>query len=516
MKRLMFALTLFVCGALVGTLILGQYLQGQVAKSAAGATQAPVHPKELTSYREVVKRVLPAVVSIESQVKPKVSKAPKSPKSPSKSQSPGDDPRIPEEFRKFFKEFRGQSFDFQMPDQAPRGGFGSGFIVDPKGVILTNHHVVDGATQVVVHLQDGSRFVSKDIHGDRKTDLAIVRIDPKGKSLPHLELGDSDAMEIGDRVLAVGAPFGLTGTVTAGIVSAKGRNGLNMNMYEDFLQTDAAINPGNSGGPLVNLEGKVVGINAAIKTRTGGFQGVGLAVASNLAKNIMKSLLHDGAVHRGYLGVQIKDLTKEVAQQLGLNDKNCVIVGKVYDGSPAANAGLKSGDIITTINGKPVKEGRVLQTVVAGLPLNKAIPVQVVRDGKTMTLHVNIKEQPSEFGTAEEQAPRHQPKGQKGPIALEKVGLEVTDLTSEMAEELGFKKDTKGAVITAVEPNSAAAEAGLRKGFLITKVNKKAVASAAAVKEALKKVSLDKGVLLQVQSPQGGVDYVVLKAETVK
>jgi serine protease Do len=513
MKRFVFALTLFVGGLLVGTLILGQYLQGQVARTAGGTAKAPVYPKELTSYREVVKRVLPAVVSIEAQVKPRVRNLSKS---PAPRRLPFDESQVPEEFRKFFKDFGSRNFEFEIPDQIPRTGFGSGFIVDPKGVILTNNHVVDGASQLVIRLHDGTRFVSKDVRTDRKTDLAIVRIDTQGKSLPSLELGDSDAMEIGDRVLAVGAPYRLTGTVTSGIVSAKGRNGLHMNMYEDFLQTDAAINPGNSGGPLVNLEGKVVGINSAIKTHTGGFQGIGLAVASNLAKNVMKSLLQDGVVHRGYLGVQVKELNEDVAKQLGLQGQGGVIVGKVYDGSPAHKAGLKAGDVLTVIDGKPVKEGRVLQTVVAGLPLDKAVPVQVLRDGKAMTLQVNIKEQPNEFGTDEQPAPRRQPERQKEPIGLEKVGVEVTDLTPEMAQQLGFKKDTKGAVITAVERNSLASEAGLRKGFLITKVNKKPVDSAAAVKDALKKASLAKGVLLQVQSAEGGVDYVVLKAETVK
>src|SRR5205085_2615933 len=202
---------------------------------------------------------------------------------------------------------------------------------DPKGVVLTNFHVVGGADQVEVQLKDGRKFLSKDIHGDRKTDLAIVRIKAGDEPLPFLELGDSDAMEIGDRVLAVGAPFGLTGTVTAGIVSAKGRNGLNVNMYEDFLQTDAAINPGNSGGPLVNLEGKVVGINSAIKSRSGGFQGGGLAIASNLAQRVMHALRTDGVVHRGYLGVQIRDLDPEVAARLNLPKDTGVVVAEVFD-----------------------------------------------------------------------------------------------------------------------------------------------------------------------------------------
>ena len=216
-------------------------------------------------------------------------------------------------------------------------------------------------------------------------------------------------MEIGDRVLAVGAPFGLTGSVTHGIISAKGRNGLNMNMYEDFLQTDAAINPGNSGGPLVNLDGKVIGINAAIKSRSGGFQGVGLAIASNLAKNVMDQLLKDGVVHRGYLGVQIKDLIdKDLAQRLGLKEDQhgVVVVAGLRQVSRRAKAALQAGDVITAIAGKPVKDGRELQRVVAGLPLGKPVDMVVLRDGKPQTLKVTIEEQPKEFGTARVALPR--------------------------------------------------------------------------------------------------------------
>jgi serine protease Do len=508
MKKLSVALVLFLCGALAGSFVLGPLLYGKGSGSKDNGPAATGIPKELTSYRNVVKRVLPAVVSIESRIQPQTRQG-----KPRRKVLP-DNPAIPEDFRKFFKEFENRQFEFE--DQTPSRGFGSGFVVDPKGVILTNYHVVAGAKQVEVQFKDGSKYLSKDIHGDRKTDLAIVRIDVKDKSLPYLELGDSEAMEIGDRVLAVGAPFGLTGSVTAGIVSAKGRNGLQMNMYEDFLQTDAAINPGNSGGPLVNLEGKVIGINAAIKTHTGGFQGVGLAVASNLAKNVMKALLKDGVVHRGYLGVQIKDLTPEVADRLGIKDKGGVVVGRVYEGSPAAKAKLQSGDVVTAINGKPVKEGRVLQTAVAGLPLHKAVPVRVVRDGKEMTLEVTIEEQPDQFGTDREPPQRRRPKEEKESVSLDKVGVEVTDLTADLADTLGYKEKAKGVVVTRVEPNSPADAAGLRKGMLIVKVDQKAVKSAQAAKKALEKASLKRGVLLQVESPQGGVDYLVLKAETVK
>src|SRR5262249_47621968 len=221
------------------------------------------------------------------------------------------------EFRRFFEEFQRRPFGLDDDEPVPQEAFGSGFLVDPKGVILTNHHVVNGATEVDITLQDDRKFKSTDIHSDPRTDLAVIRIKAEAP-LPYLELGDSSQMDQGDRVLAIGAPFGLTGSVTSGIVSAKGRSLSNgPGDRDDFLQTDAAINPGNSGGPLVNLEGKVVGINSAIKSRSGGFQGVGLAISSNLAKRISEKLLKDGVVRRGYLGVMMKDLTdKELAHRL--------------------------------------------------------------------------------------------------------------------------------------------------------------------------------------------------------
>jgi len=496
-----------LAGGAAGTFVANPLLRGQVHSS-------PVAPKELTSYRDVVKQVVPAVVSIESRTKPKTKARVSQPNA--RRRVPLDDSQIPEEFRRFFEEFGGRQFE--MPQQGPRTGFGSGFIIDPKGVVLTNHHVVDGADEVEVQLKDGRKFVTKDIHSDAKTDLAIVRFDPKG-SLPYLELGDSDAMEVGDRVLAVGAPFGLAGSVTHGIISAKGRNGFFGSPgeihYEDFLQTDAAINPGNSGGPLINLEGKVVGINSAIKSRNGGFQGVGLAIASNLAKGVVPQLEKDGVVRRGYLGVQIKDLEGEVAARLGVKGDTGVAVSQVFDGSPAAKAGLQPGDVVTAVAGKQVKDGRELQRTIANLPLNKPADLTVVRDGQTKHLTVTIQEQPEDFGTARATPPRSvQP--DKDALSLHKLGVDVADLTAEMADQLGYKGPAKGALIVNVEDGGPAYTAGLRRGMLITKVDKHAVSSAATAKDVLEKASLADGVLLQLQSPQGGTSYVVIKVENVK
>ncbi len=345
MKRYFSAILFLIIGIAVGTLLVGSWSHGQ-------PQPAPVLPRELTSYRDVVKRVLPAVVSIETRTAKQVG--------PVIVQFPND-PRVPH-------------------DDPNRLGFGSGFIADPAGVIVTNYHVVEGAEIATVLLQDGRKFSSKNIRSDRRTDVAVILLEVKDARLPALEFGDSDAMEIGDRVLAVGAPFGLAGSVTHGIISAKGRAGLHMNMYEDFLQTDAAINPGNSGGPLVNLEGKVVGINAAIKSKSGGFQGVGLAVASNLVKNIVPALRTDGVVKRGYLGIQVRELTPEVAARLGVpKDGAGVVIADVYDKTPAAKAGLQAGDVLTHINAKAVKDGNALQRIVAETPIGKSLRFDLLR-----------------------------------------------------------------------------------------------------------------------------------------
>ncbi len=480
-----------------GTCALLPYLSAQPARPISV-------PADLVSYRDVVKRVLPAVVSIEATPKTLVAQA----RQPH-GQSPfGNMPGLPDELRKRFEEFEQQP---SAPrEEMPHKAFGSGFLVDATGTILTNDHVVRGADRVEVLLQDGRKFVSHDIKKDPKTDLAIVRIDSK-EPLPFLELGDSNAMEIGDRVLAIGAPLGLRGSVTTGIISAKGRD-IHMNMYEDFLQTDAAINPGNSGGPLVNLAGQVIGINSVIKSGTGGFQGIGLAISSNLTREVMAQLLKDGTVHRGYLGVQVQSLDPEVAKSLGLSDTGGVVLAKVTEGSPAAKAGLKDGDILTAVGGKPVKEARDLQRLVAGMQRGKPMELTVLRDGATKVFSVVIAEQPKSFAVA--RAGQEDPTTQPESTRLDKLGFNITDLTPEKAKQLGFAESSRGVLIDAVEPNSAADEAGLKSGMLILKIGSTSVANVEDAQRILEKASQDKGLLLQVRSPQGGISYVLLKAAT--
>jgi serine protease Do len=446
----------------------------------------------MTSYRDVVKQVLPAVVSIES--KGKITKV--------KQQAPRprpDDFRLPEDLRRFFEE----------TEPTPQTGFGSGFFIDASGVILTNAHVVDGADQVTVTLHDGRKVHSKEIKADSKTDLAVIILDSKSGPFPALALGDSDAYEIGDRVLAFGAPFGLTGSVTNGIVSAKGRSALRMNIYEDFIQTDAAINPGNSGGPLVGLDGKVIGINAAIKSKSGGFQGVGLAVSSNLAKNVVHALRTDGVVRRGYLGVQIGDLQPEIAERLGVPKGTGVLVGDVLKGTPGDKGGLKAGDVITAIAGHTIKDGRGVQMTVANLPLKQAANFEVVRDGKRVVLPITIEEQPADFGRADIPAPQRTP-SPADPQRLEKLGIEIADLTDDIAEGLGYRKGVTGVVITKVSAGPAA-EVGLRRGMLIAKVDGRRVGNATEARQAMESASLQRGILLQVQSPTGGTNFVLLQ-----
>jgi len=498
MSRWPIALLSLIVGGVGGALIGGAALEGQ-------APQTTNLPKEMASYRDVVKQVLPAVVSVVSRPKAVARNEKRSPqRGPRLEILPG----LPEEFRHLFPDFDPE----EMPEMRSQG---SGFIVDPKGIVVTNNHVVAGMGHIEVSTTDGRTFNATDIKRDAKNDLAIIRI-KANSSLPYLRWGDSDGMEIGDRVLAFGAPFGLAGSVSSGIVSAQGRSGLSQShaVYEDYLQTDAAINPGNSGGPLINLAGEVIGVNTAIKSRSGGFQGVGLAIASNVAKPIVDELIKNGMVHRGYLGVEVKPLVPEVAERLGLPSKEGVEVTKIFANSPAERAGIKALDVITEIGGKKVKTGRDLQHYVAMVPLRKPVELSVFRDGKASTVSVMVEEQPANYGlSAREESSSEQPKSEIDEQAVDKIGVNIADMTPELAERFGYKSEPKGAVITRVHRNSIASQASLLPGTLIHSVDGKAVRSADTARRAIEKADLDKGILLQVEDPAGRMTHTILKAE---
>jgi serine protease Do len=465
------------------------------------------------AFRASAERVLPAVVAIQNESKPRLAKrdVPRG-----GEQMPRGGRQLPNEFEQldpFLKKFfegapgLGGSDGFEQMPSMPQHSSGSGVIIDPSGVILTNNHVVSGGGKITVKLHDGREFVATEVKTDPNTDVAVIKIKTTG-SLPFAELGNSDAMQIGDWVLALGQPFGLQDTVTAGIISAKDR-GIGMMRHEEFIQTDAAINPGNSGGPLVNLQGEVIGINTAISSRSGGFEGIGFAVPVNVAKWVSDQLVKEGKVQRAFLGVGIQPLDQDLADQLGVTTPGGALVTDVQPDSPAAAAGLKSQDVITSFNGTPITNHRQLSAVVGRTPVGKAVPVVVYRDGKETKLNVTVRQAPANYGVrADESLDQEQPAEGK---QFNKLGLEVAPLTSDVAKHLGMK-DNAGVVITGVEEGSVAERAGLEASMAIVQVGRQNVKSVDEFEAALATGSLDKGILVLVKSAEGS-RFVVLKSE---
>jgi serine protease Do len=401
----------------------------------------------------------------------------------------------------------------QMPDgnewRTPsRDGMGTGVIIDKSGIILTNNHVVEGADTVTVHMSDGRTFKATDIKTDPQSDLAVVRI-KADSDLPVAHLGNSDDLEIGDWVLAIGNPFEQEKTVTAGIISGKGRT-LGASHRTEFLQTDAAINPGNSGGPLVNLTGEVVGINTAIASNSGGYQGLGFAIPINQAKWVTEQLIKDGSVHRGYLGVKIGEVSSELASQLGVPVGEGAFVNDVFPNTPAAEAKLQAGDVITSFDGHAVHGPREVTESVERSAVGKAEPVGIIRDGKKMTLNVVIKAMPENYGLAkEDQESTVRPTPDTSGYSADDLGLQVSDLNPDEAKTY---KGYDGVIIRKVDPDSIAGEKGLRPGMLIRKIGKTDVHNVKDFEAAMKNVSLAKGLLMQVRTPAGN-NFVVLQAQ---
>jgi serine protease Do len=396
-----------------------------------------------------------------------------------------------------FNDFWRRFFGGPMPRGPQRQrSLGSGFVIDSDGSILTNNHVVENASKIVVKLSDDQEYEAKIVGRDQKTDIAVIKINAKGNLLAA-NLGDSDKLEVGEWVMAIGNPFGLDSTVTSGIVSAKGRH-IGQGPYDNFIQTDASINPGNSGGPLLNLRGEVIGINTAIFSRTGGNIGIGFAIPINLVKEVLPQLRGKGKVTRGYLGVLIQKVTPEIAESLGMEKGYGALVANVSKDGPADKAGVKVGDVITEFDGKEVKDSGDLPIIVARTPVDKKVRMKVLRDKKEMMLNVAVGELKDEEVVAT--AP------EKG-----ELGLTVQRLTPQIAESLGLEK-SEGVVVTAVEPSSAADEAGIRRGDIILEVDRKAVRNVDEYKKAIAGARKGRGVLFLVRRGESTL-FLALKPQ---
>ncbi len=383
----------------------------------------------------------------------------------------------------FFNRFFGYSPKGRNMPQPPQMSQGSGFLVSADGYIMTNAHVVKGADKVTAILNDGREMDAIIIGTDPHTDIAIVKID--GKDLPYLNLGDSDAMDIGEWVIAIGSPFQLEASLTVGVISAKGRQNLRINDLEDFIQTDAAINPGNSGGPLLNLKSEVIGINTAIVSRSGGYMGIGFAIPSNMAKNIMTQIINNGTVTRGFLGVSLQPVDKDIADAFNLEKPEGALISEVIKDSPADKAGLKQGDIILEYNNTPIKSLGGFRNEISLMAPGTKVNLKINRKGKLITIPVTL-------GAASND------QISTGGI-VQTLGLEVETLSPEKAKDLGYSRDEQGVVITRIKPGSISARAGLRPGFLIQGIDHKKISNVNEFNDALNDLSNKKRVLLLVR-----------------
>lgn len=450
------------------------------------------------SYAPIVKRVAPSVVKV--LVTERAKNVPASDIAPF-FDTPG--------FRQFFGDQFGRGFGRRNVIQPPEQGLGSGVIVSADGYILTNNHVVHGADTIKVTLNDGRELKAKVVGTDPESDLAVVKVD--AKDLPAITFADSDKIQVGDRVLAVGNPFGIGQTVTSGMISGLGRATLGLG-YEDFIQTDAAINPGNSGGALVDADGRLIGINTAILSRSGGFQGIGFAIPSDMAQNVMEQLVEHGKVVRGYLGVTVQDMTPALAGQFDAKTNKGAIVAEVRGGSPAARAGLKNGDIITKIDGHAVADARHLKLESGSIAPGTKVALDYVRAGKTATTEITVGKRPSERALARDSENDYD--NGSGNYASDDDdsgtlnGVGVSDLDPEARREFDVPTHVRGALVTQVDPGSAAAQAGLQPGDVIEEINHHRVRSGDDAVRLTEK-SDTKKTLVRVWNQQGS-HYVVV------
>jgi serine protease Do len=463
---------------------------------SASRTRLPPGLREFQQvFSDAAEKAIPAVVSISSEHDVPAS-AP---------YAADDDLRGNGPFQYFFGSPDGNA---PAPGRRKETGLGSGVIISPAGYILTNNHVIEGADRVKIQLSDETEYVATVVGADKPTDLAVVKIKAKVDKLPTLPLGDSDKLRIGEWVIAVGNPYGLSHTVTTGIISAKGRKNTGINSYENFIQTDAAINPGNSGGALMNLSGELIGINTAIFSRSGGYQGIGFAIPINMAKKITRDLIRDGEVTRGWLGVSIQPLDPESAERLKLKAREDgqaprgALVGGVVAGSPADAAGLKRGDVIVKVGDTGIKDASDLLNRIALLPPNQWVEITVIREGITLAFKTRIAKR-DEKRVAGVRA-------DVGPEADKPAGLTVARLSRELKGRFGLDKALgRGVVVTAVETGSRAATGGVREGDVILEVNRVAVDDAEAFAIAMAQAGKGNKILLLINR-KGSVKFLPL------
>jgi serine protease Do len=426
--------------------------------SVAVAKMAPDSREQITySFAPVVKKVAPAVVNVYTRTKVE------RPSSPLLA-----DP--------FFRRFFGENFPGGNHEHGTQNALGSGVIVGGTGTIVTNHHVVKDAQEITVVLSDRREFEAKLVGSDERADIAVLRIDTKGETLPVLEFGDSDAIEVGDLVLAIGDPFGVGQTVTSGIVSALARTTAGINDFNFFIQTDAAINPGNSGGALVTMDGKLIGVNTAIYSGSGGSIGIGFAIPSNMVRTVADGILTGGKSTRPWFGAQGQSVTPDIAASLGLARPSGVLIDKVYDGGPAAAAGIKKGDVVVAVDGRPVEDADTLRYRIATKPINGSAELTVHRDGSDLDVQVKLSPPP-------ESVPRDTSR-LRGQFPL--AGATVVNLSPAVADELGLNAFEKGVVVTEVAPSTPAARLGVKPGDIIVRINGTELRSVEDLKAVLK------------------------------
>ena len=448
------------------------------------------------SFADLAERLLPAVVNISTTQKIEGRSGQEMPQFDFPPGSP---------FRDFFEEFNRRRRD------APRKGtsLGSGFIIDKSGFVVTNNHVIDGADEISVVLQGGKKYDAKLIGKDAKTDLALLQIKPEG-DLPALEWGNSTKARVGDWVMAIGNPLGLGGTVTAGIISARGRD-IRSGPYDDYIQTDAPINRGNSGGPLFNLDGEIIGINTAILSPSGVSIGIGFAIPSNLAKGVIEQIKEFGTTRRGWLGVQIQTVDDAIAESLGLDEPRGALVAGVIKDSPAEAADFKTGDVILKFDGVKVPESRKLPRIVADTSVGKSVAVVVWREGKRVKLSVKLGEL-EKVDQASFTTSRGGSKSKERTESLDELGLTVAPLTKEMAKRFEVNRDVEGVMITKVARDSSARDKGLRPGNIIVEVNQQKVSSPAEVAAQIEEdKKADRRSVLLLVDQDGDLRFVALK-----